>query len=77
MNGTKRHFQRHASLWSALTSQRFGLRRPVAAVGKITKLEKVEHPVAKDGGDRSPKTKAVTGYRTPKWAYDDEEEPSS
>ena len=32
-------FQGGASLWSALTCQRFGLRRPVAVVLKITKLE--------------------------------------
>jgi hypothetical protein len=54
-----------ASLWSALTCQRFGRLRPVAAVDEITKPVQSCRRSLEDGGDRSPKTKAVTGYRTP------------
>jgi hypothetical protein len=39
--------------------------RPDAAVGKITKCEQADRGLAQDNVDRSLKTKAVTGYRTP------------
>jgi hypothetical protein len=52
--------------WSALTCQRFGRLRPVAVIGEITKPVQ-SRSVVEDGGDRSPKTKAVTGYRTPNY----------
>jgi hypothetical protein len=44
--------------WSALTCQRFGLRRPGAAV--FARIQ------ANRGRDRSRPAKAVTGHRTPK-----------
>jgi hypothetical protein len=47
-----------STLWSALTSQRFGRSRPVATVVLLSLM--------KDCGARPPKTKAVTGHRTPK-----------
>ena len=49
---------RNRLLWSELTSQRFGRSRPVAAM--------VHRDPGKDCGVRPPKTKAVTGHRTPK-----------
>jgi hypothetical protein len=55
------------TLWSALTCQRFGHLRPVAAVGEIPDWRKhARQCTGGGGGDRSPETKAVTGYRTPK-----------
>ena len=47
-----------STLWSALTSQRFGRSRPVAA--------RVRRNPRKDCGVRPPKAKAVPGHRTPK-----------
>ncbi|MCA1606997.1 MAG: DUF4019 domain-containing protein, partial [Acidobacteria bacterium] len=46
------------TIWSALTSQRFGRSRPVASV--------VQMNPARNCGVKGPKTKAVTGHRTPK-----------
>jgi hypothetical protein len=54
------------TLWSALTCQRFGRLRPVAVVTWNNRLfSAVGYSIVQDGGDRSPKTKAVTGHRTP------------
>jgi hypothetical protein len=47
-----------STLWSALISQRFGRSRPVATVFFLS--------ATKDYGARPPKTKALTGHRTPK-----------
>ena len=47
-----------STLWSALTSQRFGRSRPVATMVRLNSR--------KDCGVKPPKTKAVTGHRTPK-----------
>jgi hypothetical protein len=47
-----------STLWSALTSQRFGRSRPVAAM--------IRRNPRKDCGVRPPKAKAVPGHRTPK-----------
>jgi hypothetical protein len=56
------------TLWSALPCQRFGIRRPVAAVfaHESSHNSSLTFGSPKDGGDRSPNTKAVTGYRTSK-----------
>jgi len=48
-------------LWSALTSQRFGRSRLVAAT--------VEVDSGRDGSVKPPKAKAVTGHRTPKRSF--------
>jgi len=47
-----------STLWSALTCQRFGRSRPVATTVRLKSV--------KDCGVKPPKTKAVTGHRTPK-----------
>jgi hypothetical protein len=50
-----------STLWSALTCQRFGRSRPVAAM--------VRRNPGKDHGAKSPKAKAVPGHRTPKRGF--------
>ncbi len=45
--------------WSALTCQRFGRSRPVAICRGHTDVAQVNRC-----GDKSPRAKAVTGYRT-------------
>ena len=53
-------------LWSALTCQRFGNRRPVAAVLSHTGLSVSRNTSSiPNYCDRLQKTKAVTGHRTP------------
>jgi len=47
-----------------VTSHRFGIRRPVAAVS-VGLQSSSRNAVSQDCGDRSPNSKAVTGYRTP------------
>jgi hypothetical protein len=47
-----------STLWSALTCQRFGRSRPVAAVVRLNSM--------KGCGAKPPKAKAVPGHRTPK-----------
>ena len=53
------------SLWSAVTCYRFGLRRPVGAFFADASRCFHDLEVPRDGGDRSPPTKALTGQRTP------------
>ncbi len=49
------------------TCRRFGILRPVAAVGVAQQVRSDDRGSrTKDDGDRSPNTKAVTGHRTPK-----------
>ncbi|MGH9875247.1 MAG: DUF4019 domain-containing protein [Pyrinomonadaceae bacterium] len=50
--------RQESTLWSALTCQRFGRSRLVAAMAQMNR--------AKDRGVKPPKAKAVTGHRTPK-----------
>jgi hypothetical protein len=51
-----------STFWSALTSQRFGRLRPVAAVRLEYKIRRnAKSVLTEDDGDKSPKTKAVTG----------------
>jgi len=49
---------REGSLWSAVTSHRFGLSRPVAATIRLK--------LFREFGARPPQAKAATGRRTPK-----------
>lgn len=48
-----------STLWSALTRQRFGRSRPVATMQRLKRASRF--------GVEPPKTKAVTGHRTPRW----------
>jgi len=50
-------------LWSAVTSHRFGLSRPVATVFRLSEV--------RDDGARPPINKAVTGHRTPNLVFRD------